>query len=128
MQYGEDVQMHEATDNTSKTRTVGTITLRLTGNAQGSFYHYSLMAGRRLTRGRCTPLLMPSSVIDRVHDMATKQKCPNGIIFLHNDNISIASAPEDTNTADDNTVGSEGVDSDGDDDGNHRKVGLNGSH
>ena len=57
--FGEYVQTHEQTDNTLADRTVSAITLRPSGNLQGSFYYYSLVTGCRLHRRRCTPLPMP---------------------------------------------------------------------
>ena len=36
--FGEYVQTHESTDNTMRERTVGAITLRPSGNVQGSYY------------------------------------------------------------------------------------------
>ena len=57
--YMEYIQTNEKTDSTMKERTVSAITLRPTDNTQGSFYYYSLATGRRLRRGRCTPLSMP---------------------------------------------------------------------
>ena len=75
-QYGKYIQTHKATDNTMKVRTAGALTMRPTGNAQGSFYYFLLATGCRLHRHHCTPLPIPSTTIDRVHTMATKQKIP----------------------------------------------------
>ena len=71
--YGEYVQPHEQTTKTMKVRTVGALTLRPSGNAQGTFYYLSHESGRRLHRRRCTTLPMPSNAIDRVHALASKQ-------------------------------------------------------
>ena len=82
VEYGTYVQVHEETDNSLKSRTTGAIALRPTGNAQGGFYFYSLTSGRRLNRNRWTTLPLPADVIDRVHFLARRGRCPNGIDFL----------------------------------------------
>ena len=98
-----------------KVRTVGALTLRPSGNAQGTFYYMSLETGRRLHRRRCTPLPMPSNVIDRVHTLASKQKVPEGISFLRNDNSPFPTlSPPINNTRADITATSEGVNDVGD--------------
>ena len=83
--FGEYVQSHESTDNIMQERTVSALTLRPSGNVQGSFYYYSLATGRRLHRRRCTPIPMFQDVIDRVHMIADRQKTPEGITFLRMD-------------------------------------------
>jgi hypothetical protein len=50
LEFGAYVQVHEEHDNTMQARTMGAIALRPTGNAQGSYYFYSLSTGRRLNR------------------------------------------------------------------------------
>ena len=85
LQYGEYVRTHKKTDNTMRSRTVSAITLRPTGNPQGLFYYYSLVPGQRLTRRRCTPIIMPDEVIGRVHYIAEQQKCPAGFTFTRMD-------------------------------------------
>ena len=87
------MQTRDKTDNTLRARTVSAICLRPTGNVQGSFYYYSLVTGRRLHRRRCTALPMPDEVINRVHDIATRQKCPEGIIFLRRDGTEFIDIP-----------------------------------
>ena len=93
-QFGTYVQTHEKTDNTMRARTVSAITLRPSGNVQGSFYYFSLQTGRRLHRRRCTPLPLPDEVLERVHAMATKQKSPTGLVFQRMDD-SIHEDPDD---------------------------------
>ena len=88
-QYGEYVRTHEKTDNTMAARTVSAITLRPTANSQGSFYYYSLAPGRRLVRRRCTPIVMPDEIIQRVHFIADKQNCPEGLTFTRMDGSPI---------------------------------------
>lgn len=46
--YSEYVQTREATDNTMKVHTIGALTMRPTGNTQGSFYYFLLATRRRL--------------------------------------------------------------------------------
>ena len=71
-QYVEYVQTHEKTSHTMKVRTVGALTLQPSGNRQDAFYYLSLESRRHLYRRRCTPLPMPSNIIDRVHALASK--------------------------------------------------------
>ena len=59
---------------------------------------------------------MPSSVIDTIHAMATKQKYPEGITIIHDDDTPIAAPPNDT-AANDKSIHSKGVDT-GDDENN----------
>ena len=68
--FGEYVQAHEEHDNSMKTRTVGTLAMRPTGNAQGSYYFLSLDSGKIINRLRATRLPMPNEVIARVHLLA----------------------------------------------------------
>jgi hypothetical protein len=82
LEFGTYVQVHEETDNSLTSRTTGAIALRPTGNAQGGFYFYSLTSGRRLDRNRWTTLPLPADVIDRVHFLARRGRCLNGIDFL----------------------------------------------
>ena len=77
LQFGQYVPTHEKTDNITNTRTVSAITLRPTANLNGSFYYYSMATGRRLIRRRCTSISIPDEIIDRVHYIAKKQKCPD---------------------------------------------------
>ena len=77
--YGDYVQVHEKTTNTTKSRATGAIALRPTGNAQGGYYFFSLTTGRRLNRNAWTELPMPSEVIQRVHDLA--KNAPAGLQF-----------------------------------------------
>ena len=80
-QFGEYVQTHEEHNNSMSPRTVGALSLRPTGNAQGSYYFLSLSTGRVLNRLRGIALPMPDDVIDRVHRMARQQKADPGLIF-----------------------------------------------
>ena len=110
-QFGEYVQTTEKTTNTMRLRTVGAITMRPTGNSQGSFYYFSLLTGRRLHRKKCTPLPMPQTAIARIHAMASKQKLPDGLAFLHR-NGTIPIAPiliVDNAAPDDESAASKGV-------------------
>jgi hypothetical protein len=62
-------------------RTVGALTLRPTGNAQGGYYFYSLMSGQRLHRTHWTELPMPAEVKDRVHGLARRANANRGLKF-----------------------------------------------
>ena len=81
-EFGQYVQTHEPHDNTMAPRTVGAIALRPTGNAQGSYYFFSLDSGRVINRLHATPLPMPNEVKDRVLLLARRQKANPGLIFL----------------------------------------------
>jgi hypothetical protein len=72
-QFGEYVQVHEPHDNSMAPRTVGTLALRPTGNAQGSFYLLSLATRRVINRARATKLPMPEEVIKRVGLLAKRE-------------------------------------------------------
>jgi hypothetical protein len=80
-EFGEYVQTHEAHDNSMAPRTVGALALRPTGNAQGSYYFFSLKSGLLLTRTYATKLPMPDEVIDRVHALARRQRAQLGLLF-----------------------------------------------
>ena len=99
--YGEYVQTNKKTDNSIKERTVSAITMRLTGNTQGSFYYYSLATGRRLRRGRCTPLPMPQEVIDQVHAIAEKQNAPERFTYTRCDGSVFEEIPYEQATHED---------------------------
>ena len=80
--FGEYVQTHEEHDNTMAPRTIGALAMRPTGNAQGSYYFFSLSTGRIINRLKATPLPMPNEVIDRVRRLARQQKANAGLVFL----------------------------------------------
>lgn len=68
--FGAYVQTHEQHDNSMATRTIGAITLRPSGNAQGGHYFLSLQTGRRIIRNKWTEVPMPADVVGRVEKMA----------------------------------------------------------
>lgn len=78
-EYGEYVQTREEHDNSMGSHTVGALVMRPTGNAQGSYYCFSLASGRIINRGQMTKLPMPQEVIDRVHTLARRQKANRGM-------------------------------------------------
>ena len=80
-EFGEYVQTHEEHGNDMAPRTVGALALRPTGNAQGSWYYFSLSTGRVLNRMYCTPLPMPAEVVAHVHRIARQQKANPGLAF-----------------------------------------------
>ena len=81
LEFGAYVQAHEEHDNTMTTRTTGAIALRPTGNAQGSYYLYSLSTGRVLNRNHWTVLPMPQDVVDRVHTLARRAAANVALTF-----------------------------------------------
>lgn len=68
--FGTYVQTHEEHDNSMKSRAVGAIALRPTGNAQGAFFFLSLETGKRISRYQWTEAPMPADAIRRVHVLA----------------------------------------------------------
>jgi hypothetical protein len=90
LEFGTYVQTHEQSDNTMRTRTVGALAMRPTGNEQGGYYFFSLSTGRRLNRNRWTALPMPHEVIERVHFLARDTE--RGLLFGNRNNV-----PDDDN-------------------------------
>jgi hypothetical protein len=86
-QFGQYVQTHEEHDNSMAPRTIGALATRPTGNAQGSYYFFSLSTGRIVNRTHATPLPMPEDVIDRVHAIARRQKSNPGLIFADRNQV-----------------------------------------
>jgi hypothetical protein len=70
VEFGEYLQVHEDHGNTIHTRTTSAITTKPTGNAQGGHWFYILATGKMLDRRRCTPLPMPSDVIEKINILA----------------------------------------------------------
>ena len=80
-QFGEFVQMHKEHDNSMMHQTIGALVLQPTGNAQGSFYFFSLSTGQVITQSHAMPLAMPDNMIEQVHRIAWCQKANVGLIF-----------------------------------------------
>ena len=55
--------------------------MRPTGNAQWNYYYFSLSTGRIINRTNATALPMPDDVIDRVQNIARRQKANRGLIY-----------------------------------------------
>jgi hypothetical protein len=98
LEFGAYIQAHEEHDNTMVTRTVGALALRPTGNAQGSYFLYSLDSGRVLNRSHWTALPMPNDVIDRVHKLARRSAANVALLFADRDGNLI---PDDDDDDDD---------------------------
>ena len=88
-------QLAPSQNNKKDPRTVSTITLRRTGNSQGSLFYYSLATGQRLTRWSCTSIIMSDEVIDRLHYIAEQQRCPESFTFTRIDGIEIPPMDDD---------------------------------
>ena len=108
-QFGEYVQRHEQITNIIKPLTVRALSLCPSGNAQGTLYYFSLETDLKPHRHRCNPWQMPSSVIDKFHAMASKQKTLGGISITHNDNSPITSSLDDSDAIYNQSDDSEGV-------------------
>jgi hypothetical protein len=89
------------------TRTVGALALRPTDNAQGGYYFYSLVSGKRLYRTYWMALPMPDAVKDRVHKLARRANADKGLTFTDSDGRDL-----DAIFPDDNDDGSGGSDYD----------------
>ena len=72
--FGSYVGANEDGDNTMKDRILDCIYLRPTRNLQGGHEVMDLRTGRVITRPRVWLLPMTQRVIDRVHELADKQK------------------------------------------------------
>jgi hypothetical protein len=80
---GEYVEVHEEHDNRMMPRTSGALALRPTGNSQGNWLFTSLTTGRVVNRTHATKLPMPNEGIDRVHQLARRQKMNPGLVFTN---------------------------------------------
>jgi hypothetical protein len=80
LQFGEYVQVHDEHSNNMAPRTTGALALHPTGNDQGGHYFYSLTTGKRVNRNHWTKLPMPAEVIDRVHQLARRDKVTGGLV------------------------------------------------
>jgi hypothetical protein len=82
IEFGQYVQKHEKhNSNNMESRTVGALTMRPTGNAQGGYYLYGLATGIRLNRTHWTELPMPSSVEERLKTLARRANADQGLLF-----------------------------------------------
>lgn len=86
--FGAYVQTHEEHDSSMKTRTIGAVALRPSGNAQGGHYFMSLQTGRRLVRNHWTEVPMPVDVVKRVEDMAGNRTL-NRLVFGDRENTQV---------------------------------------
>ena len=78
LNFGDYVQANQPLNitNDNKARTVGAIALHPSGNLQGSWYFLSLASGERLHRYQWNVLPINIEVINRVHEIATKEGKP----------------------------------------------------
>jgi hypothetical protein len=73
--FGAYAQVYESTTNTTKSRSIGVVALK-PSNERGGYYFMSLSTGRRLHCYQWTELPVPDYVIDRVEEMAAREKQP----------------------------------------------------
>ena len=71
------------------------IALRPTGNAQGSFYFYSLASSCMINWDQWTELPMPKDVIDKVNQMVQQERADRGLVFYNRDNNEIMDYKDD---------------------------------
>lgn len=67
--FGAFSQTHEKHNSSMLAKTIGTIALRPTGNAQEGHYFLGLQTGRRIIRNHWTEIPMPGEVVQRVHQL-----------------------------------------------------------
>ena len=93
-QFGEHAQTREEHNNSMNPRTVGALALSPVGNGQESFYFLCIWTGRILNRLNTNALLMPDSIIDKIHRMAQQQQNNPGLIFADR-NLSLDENKDD---------------------------------
>jgi hypothetical protein len=76
----EYVQTHEAHDNSMAPRTVGALALQPAGNAQVSFYFFSLKVGFSSLGHMRRKLPIPADVVVQVHALARRQREQLGLL------------------------------------------------
>ena len=76
MDFSAYVEVHEdqKPKNSQKTRTEPAVCIGPMGNIQGSYWFLNLRTGQRIKRRKVTPLLDPSKIIARVHELADNDK------------------------------------------------------
>ena len=72
IEFGAYAEAHEKPfpQNSMQSRIEPAIYLRPTGNLQGSYWLLNLRNGRRIKRRTCTPLPVPTRVLDCIHALA----------------------------------------------------------
>ena len=74
LEFGSYVQIHEEHDNSMTSRTSGAISLRPTGNSQGTHYFLNVNSGRQVGCNNWTVLPMPNEIIQAVNRLAAANK------------------------------------------------------
>jgi hypothetical protein len=132
LEFGSYVQVHEESNHSMATRTVGALALRPTGNAQGGYYFFSLATGRVINRNRWTEVPMPAETITRIHLLSRRN--PRGMIFSNRDRVPFILDDDFVDEDDDSTYVPDdatlddapaGVDDDDSDAGNNDDVNVN---
>jgi hypothetical protein len=73
--FGAYAQVYESTTNTTKSRSIGAVALKIS-NEQIGYYLMSLLTGRRLHCYQWTELPVPDYVIDRIEEMPVRKNQP----------------------------------------------------
>ena len=81
MPFGDYAQVHENEQprNSMAERTLGAICLGPVDNVQGGYKFMSLRTGKKIKRYAWTPIPMTNEVINRVIEIAAKERGPRGI-------------------------------------------------
>ena len=97
--FGEYFQTHETSRNDMTPRTLDAIFTGPIGNAQGGFYALNLSTGEQIKRFKATLLPATQTIIDKVHQLADKEKAVEGLLF--NKPGTIHDLEDTSNTEDD---------------------------
>ena len=126
LEFGTYCQIHIGTTNTMKTRTIDAIATKPASGRRG--YHFmSLKTGKRVHAMNWTELPMPDYVIERVHELASREGAPEfingGPLFEFAPGVPVDDEDEDEHDDSDNDSDEEYLydsaeESDSDDDNN----------
>jgi hypothetical protein len=96
--FGTYVQVHEQHNNSMASCTSGTITLRPSGNAQGSYYFLNIHSDKCIIiiHNNWTVLPMPNEVINTIHQLAATCDKYKGIVFTNKDRNIINDQSDDS--------------------------------
>lgn len=100
LEFGEYVQTHEESDNTTRSRTVGAIATRPSTGGEGGYYFISLSTGRRIHRRSYTRLPMPGEVVDQMHRLARRANSTLTFTNSNNEDLDVLYADLDRDVDD----------------------------
>ena len=80
-QFGQYFQTYEESSNKMSERTLDAIYAGPIGNNEGGFYAINLKTGQQIKRNRAIILPATQAVINRIQELATKDKMSTGLTF-----------------------------------------------